>query len=48
MAEKVPFANDDEYYSSVMSWDSSVCIVTGYQLDDPGLLPGRARFFCSS
>jgi hypothetical protein len=30
-----------------MSQDSSVCIVTGYGLDSPGLIPGTARVFSS-
>jgi hypothetical protein len=30
------------------SWNSSVDKATDYRLDDPGLIPGKGRFFSSS
>jgi hypothetical protein len=33
---------------SLRSWDSSVGIATGYRLDEPGSIPGSARFFSTA
>jgi hypothetical protein len=48
MDHQIIFPNYAIYQSDKWSQDSPVGIATGYGLDNPGSIPGIARFFFSS